>query len=184
MFATVFDDIGVWYEQNFNIVSSNVNSAVENYQNLKARHVSVTRDQVQVLNQPGPSGLWVPAGAQSTVDWFFASQIAAVGEENPWKTADKGYTFYAREDVGMVTYMLSFVNPPVGYLFEPRSSVLSLPEFEAANGCVGDKKDRYYCSYYAPHQVGVLLQREWWKESAGAMTYQPGCPPLPEGQHC
>ncbi len=183
VFATAFDDIAVWYEQSFNIAPENGGSAVENYRNLKARHASVTRDQVQVLNQPGPSGPWVPAGAQPTVDWFFASQVGTVSN-NPWQPADKGYTFYAREDVGMVTWTIMGGSIPDIYLFEPRSSVLSLREFEAANDCEGDNKNRYYCSYYAPHHIGILQQREWWKESAGAMTYQPGCPPLPEGQQC
>jgi hypothetical protein len=190
VFATVFDDIASKYEQAFIISPGNGGSAVENYRNLKARHASATREQVEVLNQPGPPGPWVPEGAQSTVDWFFASQVASVDgpsadDDDLWQPADKGYTFYTREDVGMVTWTpFSYSSPPIGYLFEPRSSVLSLREFEAANGCEGDQKNRYYCSYYAPHHIGVLQQREWWKDAAGAMTYKPGCPPLPEGQQC
>lgn len=183
VFATDFDGIPNSYEQNFTISPENGGSAVENYRNLKARHATVTREQVGALNQPGPSGPWVPQGAQSTVNWFFSSQITSV-ENNPWWTAT-GLTFYAKEDVSWVTSItaISDGGASAGYSFEPRSSVLPAAEFVAAYDCPGDQKNRFNCSYYEPHFIGTLLQRNWWNATS-ALTYKPPCPPLPEGQQC
>lgn len=183
VFATDFDGIASWYEDNFVISPDYGGSAVETYRNLKARHASVTREQVGALNQPGPSGTWVPQGAQPTVDWFFASQIKSV-ENNPWVSAT-GLTFYATEDVSWVTSVtvVSDGGSSKGYTFEPRCSVLSAGEFVAAYDCPGDQKNRYNCSYYEPHFIGTLRQRYWW-DATSALTYNPPCPPLPEGQQC
>lgn len=183
VFATDFDGIASWYEDNFVISPDYGGSAVETYRNLKARHASVTREQVGALNQPGPSGPWVPQDAQPTVDWFFSSQIKSV-ENNPWVSAT-GLTFYAKEDVSWVTSVsvISDGGSSQGYSFEPRSSVLSAGEFVAAYDCPGDQKNRYNCSYYEPHFIGTLQQRVWW-DATSALTYKPPCPPLPEDQQC
>jgi hypothetical protein len=183
VFATEFDGFATSYEQAFIIVPEHGGSAVETYRNLKARHDTATRDQVALLNQPGPSGPWVPVGAQPTVDWFFASQIKSV-ENNPWVSAT-GETFYAIDDVSWVTsvMVLSDGGYSEGYSFEPRSSVLSASEFVAAYDCPGDQKNRYNCSYYDPHFIGTLRQRYWW-DATSALSYKPPCPPLPEGQQC
>lgn len=184
VFATDFDGIASWYEGNFVISPDYGGSAVETYRNLKARHDTATRAQVEVLNQPGPPGPWQQqSGSNSNVREFFVSQVYSV-PNNPWIPAT-GLTFYAIEDVSWVTSVtvVSDGGSSKGYTFEPRSSVLSAGEFVAAYDCPGDQKNRYNCSYYEPHFIGTLRQRYWW-DASSALTYKPPCPPLPEGQQC
>lgn len=184
VFSTNFDGIASWYEDNFIISPEYGGTAVETYRNLKAKHATATRAQVEALNQPGPPGPWQQqSGPNSNVREFFVSQVYSV-PNNPWAPAT-GLTFYAIEDVSWVTSVNVWEEggSSQGYSFEPRSSVLSNGEFVAAKYCPGDDKNRFNCSYYEPHFIGTLRQRYWW-DATSALTYKPPCPPLPEGQQC
>lgn len=186
--AYPYDDIVTQY-WSAPIIAPNswLGSAVQTFTSYpKATYFPAYKAEVDILNQNGPRGPW-SANDSSTAADFFRYQVNQ-SPISPWTgIGGEWLSFYTRDNVSVRTSddVTSYPYFPTYYdwYMALNSSVANKPKYKVGKDCRYGSP--FLCAAYgANYYIGIIQKRTWWEGSAGAATFQPPCPPLPQGQQC